>query len=76
MFWFLVYFTAGDLNGRLHVGVAVSETDSPYGPYQDNGSPLVSEPGSLVGAIDAHYFKDPKSGFFTVPSSLTKLAFT
>ena len=56
---YLVYFTGGGMDERLASGVAVSQTESPYGPYKDLGYPLIKSPFSLGGAIDPHYFKDP-----------------
>ena len=46
------------------MGVAVSETDSPLGPYTDPlGVPLIyHNEDSVVGCIDQTYFKDPETG--------------
>jgi len=60
---YLVYFCARQQNVRHSIGVAVSQTDSPYGPYQDLGVPIVTyEEDSIGGAIDPHYFQDPVTG--------------
>jgi len=60
---FLVYFSASAPNGRHSIGVAVSTTDSPFGPYRDLGYPLVyHNEDSLVGPIDQHHFLDPSTG--------------
>ena len=59
---YLVFFTGGGKNERLSSGVAVAQTQDPFGPYKDIGNPLISSPLSLGGAIDPHYFKDPVTG--------------
>ena len=58
---YIVYYTAGMLDGRLSCGAAIAETSNPFGSYKDIGDPLVESPSSLGGAIDPHYFKDPKT---------------
>ena len=61
---YLAYFSCAAPNGRHSVGVAVSETDSPLGPYTDPlGVPLIyHNEDSVVGCIDQTYFKDPETG--------------
>lgn len=51
---FVVYYSArSKSSGTFAIGAAWS--NSVLGPYQDIGSPLVTEPSP--GAIDAHYFR-------------------
>ena len=59
---YLVYFTGGTFDGRVACGAAIANQGDPFGPYKDTGQPLVESKGSLGGAIDSHYFKDPVSG--------------
>jgi len=60
---YLVYFSASAVNGRHSIGVAISTSGSPWGPYEDLGSPLVyHNEDSLVGPIDQHFFLDPATG--------------
>ena len=59
----LVYFSGSAPNGRHSIGVAVSTTESPFGPYEDLGTPLVyHNEDSIVGPIDQNYFLDPSTG--------------
>ena len=59
---YIVYFTAADINDKLNVGAAVATVDDdPFGEYRDIGEPLIRDPESIAGALDPHYFKDPKS---------------
>ena len=60
---YLAYFSCAAANGRRSVGVAVSQTDSYLGPYEDIGVPLVyHNEDSVVGCLDQSYFKDPVTG--------------
>ena len=45
------------------MGVAVSQTDSPLGPYVDPlGVPMIyHNEDSVVGCLDQTYFKDPET---------------
>ena len=57
---YIVYF-AGLYNatGKLSIGAAISQTDSPLGPYKDLGGPLIQNntfPG--IGVIGIHHFYD------------------
>jgi len=52
---YLVYFTARDASGVLCVGVAVSQSASPAGPYKDSGRPLLKN--GTMGSIDASFFQ-------------------
>jgi len=59
---YLVYFSASAPNSRHSTGVAISQTDSPLGPFVDLGEPLIyHNEDSVVGVIDATYFKDPQT---------------
>lgn len=49
----VIYYTTVNGDDILSIGAAFS--DSPIGPYQDLGQPLVEHP---MGVIDAHYFLD------------------
>ena len=42
-------------DNQLAIGVAIST--NPFGPYKDYGKPIIE---MSPGAIDIHYFKDPK----------------
>lgn len=54
---FHVYFAARDREDqKLKIGCAISST-GPWGPYQDIGFPFIYYE---LGAIDVHWFKDPK----------------
>ena len=56
---FNVYFSCR-IVGRLYhysIGVAISTSDSPLGPYRDYGEAIIDEP---FGAIDVTYFKDDR----------------
>jgi len=59
---YIVYFVARDMRGQTVSGAAVAQTQDPFGPYLDIGRPLVTATESVGGAIDPHYFKDPKTG--------------
>ena len=59
---YILYFTATDYNDRTVIGAAIAQTSDPFGPYLDIGRPLITSMESLGGAIDPHYFKDPRSG--------------
>jgi len=59
---YITYFTARDYAGRTVIGAAIAQTSDPFGRYLDIGRPLITSAESLGGAIDPHYFKDPRSG--------------
>ena len=62
---FLAYFSCSEPNSRHSVGVAVPVSeDDPFGPYVDAlGVPMIyHNEDSVLGCIDQHYFKDPKTG--------------
>ena len=60
---YLAYFSCAAPNGRRSVGVAVSQSESHLGPYEDIGVPLVyHNEDSVVGCLDQTYFKDPTTG--------------
>lgn len=63
---FMVYFSARKKsNSKLAIGVAIStDPKNPFGPYEDYGTPIIED---FYGAIDIHYFKDPKFVFFIKP---------
>ena len=58
---YVVYFTSADKDDKLNIGAAVATSDNPFGRFRDIGSPLISDPNSIAGALDPHYFKDPVS---------------
>lgn len=51
---FYVYYSAGDANGKLRIGVATA--DAITGPYKDYGRPIVTDGDSDV--IDINFFHD------------------
>ena len=60
---YLAYFSCAAANDRRSVGVAVSQSDSYLGPYEDIGVPLIyHNEDSVVGCLDQTYFKDPITG--------------
>lgn len=58
---FYVYFSCRIADRLYHysIGVAISTSGSPFGPYKDYGESIIDEP---FGAIDVTYFKDNRSG--------------
>lgn len=60
---FLAYFSCSAPNSRHSIGVAETPSGDPFGPYVDAiGVPLIyHNEDSVVGVIDQHYFKDPKT---------------
>jgi hypothetical protein len=51
-----VAYTARDWSGALAIGLARSP--GPFGPWTDNGQPLIGGADARVGVIDSHIFTD------------------
>ena len=63
---FYVYFSARNNDPECHmiipgschsIGVAISESGGPFGPYQDYGTPIMN---GRFGVIDVTWYRDPK----------------
>ena len=55
----LIYYTARHTNGQLSIGVGVSSSGTPLGPFNDVGAPLITD--ATMGYIDCTYAWDPAS---------------
>jgi len=56
----LIFYTARHTNGQLSIGVGVSSSGTPRGPFNDVGAPLITDPS--MGYIDCTYAWDPATG--------------
>ena len=63
---FYVYFSARNNDPECHmiipgschsIGVAISESGGPFGPYHDYGTPIMD---GRFGVIDVTWYRDPK----------------
>ena len=55
---FYVYFSGRCPDTGHHaIGVAISSSGGPFGPYKDYGSPIIQDTSEV---IDVTWFKDPR----------------
>ena len=63
---FYVYFSARNTDPECHmiipgschsIGLAISESGGPFGPYHDYGTPIMD---GRFGVIDVTWYRDPK----------------